>query len=729
MSLSDQEISELEGLFFGGQFVELEARAAQLTKAFPSMGLAWSILGAALVAQRKPACEALAFAARLLPSDAQAQLQYADALLESGQSYEAIAAYQFAIVLRPDWAVTHNNLGNAFKALDQLQSARREYELALQCDPHFALAHFNLAILDRDELRLDEAEERLRQALRFDPTLAIAWVELGGLLKETGDLVAAESSLAKAVELSPGLMEARLNLALVLLLLGDADDAVQVLQTTIAMQPTFAPAHLRLGLALSAIGRRSEARTSVEHALSLQGDLDEGYRFLADIACEEGRTEESIALLEKVVERDPNNVSACSTLLFLRAQAPTCSVRELFLEHVSFGELLDRQLGPFRLPSAGLAQDAQGHLRVGLVSGDFNNHIVGRALLPVIKHLSRMEDLQLLAYSNSSEEDDWTDQLRPHFASWHRTAGMSPYALARRIRADGVDVLIDLAGHTPMNSLEAFSLKAAPVQISWLGYTWTTGLRQMDYYFADPCWLTPGEFDQFFVEKLIYLPAFLPFQPPEDSPAVNDLPSLSGSPFTFGSFNHPRKLSPSVVDTWINILSQVPKSRLLLGAVADGPTKEKILSTCLRAGIGPDRLLFVPRCNPFDYLLLHHKVDLCLDAFPYPSATTIQHALWMGVPTVTLTGATPVSRAGAAVMQHVGLHEYVVEDRDAYVAQAVAVAYHRDRLSHLRRELRHKFESSALCQPESIADGIHAALIRVWSRHLQCAPADSFSVV
>lgn len=729
MPLTDQDLSQLEQMYFEERFHELEVRAVDLTTQQPNLGLAWSILGAALTGQGKPALEALARAADLLPQDPQAQLQYADALLSCGQSAAAVIAYQRTIALQPDWAAAHNNLGNAFKALAQSENARHHYGLASQFDPHFALAHYNLAVLDRDEYQWENVEPALRRALNADPTLAVAWVELAGVLKDWGDLAGAELALVKAIELSPQLLQARLNLAAILLLRSRAKDAIQALRGVIALDPSSAQAHLQMGLALYAAGSTKEASDSVELALSLKDDLIDGYRFLSDVACDEGDIAQAAALLERVLKLDCSNVSARSNLLFYRSQLSEETPNQLFVEHAAFGQLLQTKYEPPRLPTHDLNDRSSRRLRVGFASGDFNNHIVGRSLLPVVAHLAAMEDIELIAYCNSMEEDDWTGRLRRHFGNWNMVAGMSPLALSRRIRADGIDILIDLSGHTPMNCLETFALRSAPVQVSWLGYTWTTGVQQVDYYLADQCWLPFGEFDHLFVEKLVYLSAFLPFEFQGRSPLVNDLPCRTGAPFTFASFNHPRKLSSKVIDAWTSILSRVSGSRLLLGGIAAGPQQNRIVEAFAAAGIAQERLLFFPRCQAYDYLELHHMVDMCLDAFPYPSATTIQHALWMGVPTVTMAGPTPVSRAGAAAMLHIDLPQYVADSPNAYVEKAVDAAKRSEELALLRSDLRQRFTESAQCRTDRIARSVHAALQRMWANHTQGKPAQSFSVL
>lgn len=728
MSLTEQDLSQLEQLYFEGRFSELESRGILLTAKYPHIGLVWSILGTALAAQGKSALHAHSRAAELLPQDPQAQLQYGDALFAGGQMEAAIAAYRGTIALQPDWAAAHNNLGNALKAQGLLADAHHRYTQALQCDPRFALAHYNLAMLNRDVKNYDDVEPGLRQVLQIDPSFSPAWVELASVLKDKGDVSGAEQALAQAIELSPQLLEAHLNIATMLLLRGNAIGAEQRLRIALQLDPTSARAHLQLGMALQGQGRTVEARAQIGRALSLRDDLVECYKVLADIACEEGDIGSANHLLMQAIGHDPSDVPARSRSLFFKSQSVDISPEGLFADHTAFGQLLQSKYLFDRLPPAHSAYQPKRKLKVGFVSGDFNNHIVARSLLPVLAHLSKYE-LELFAYSNNHVEDEWTSLLKRHFSNWKSVLGMAVLSLAQCIRADGIDILIDLSGHTPLNCLEAFALKPAPLQVSWLGYTSTTGVSEVDYYFADVHWLPPGQFDHLFVEKLVYLPAFLPFQFHGRFPEVNDAPRSADAPFTFATFNHPRKLSSDVLGAWASILSGTTDTRLVLGGIDDIAYRNRIAASFASAGIEPNRLLFYPRRQPYDYLKLHQMVDLCLDAFPYPSATTIQHALWMGVPTLTLAGKTPVARAGAAIMEHVGLTEYIATAPGSYIERAISAANQSTANAPLRSEIRQKFLGSALCQPVDIARGLHAALQMMWARHNQGYPIQSFAAL
>jgi protein O-GlcNAc transferase len=317
--------------------------------------------------------------------------------------------------------------------------------------------------------------------------------------------------------------------------------------------------------------------------------------------------------------------------------------------------------------------------------------------------------LSLHAYSNHAIEDAVTQRIKGHFAYWHSIVSLSDEALAEKIRADSIDILIDLSGHTAGNRLLAFARKPGPVQVSWIGYPGTTGLQAVDYFLTDRFCLPPGQFDDQFTEKIVYLPACTPFMPSNEAPLVNALPALNNGFVTFGSFNRLSKLSPSVIALWSQLLRALPDSRIVLGAVPqDG--YDALIDSFAQEGIVRERLSFHPKCG------LHHQVDICLDTFPYNGGTTIWHALWMGVPTLTLAGNTVAGRSGAAILGNSGLEVFIAHDPADFVQKGLLWSVNLAALSDIRTELRERFTQSAVGQPALIAAGLERALRSMWQR-------------
>jgi predicted O-linked N-acetylglucosamine transferase (SPINDLY family) len=261
-----------------------------------------------------------------------------------------------------------------------------------------------------------------------------------------------------------------------------------------------------------------------------------------------------------------------------------------------------------------------------------------------------------------------------------------------------------------------------------MGYPGTTGLRAMDYYLADRYFLPPGEFDSQFTEKLVYLPASAPFLPDKSAPPVNALPALSKGYVTFGSFNRLTKLRPSVIALWSRLLRALPDARMVLGGMPQEGSYDALVEWFARKGIVRERLSFYARCDTAAYLALHHQVDMCLDTFPYTGGTTTNHALWMGVPTLTLAGHAPPGRQGAAMLGHVGLEAFVAEDAEDFQAKGLSWAGDLAALAAVRAGLRERCEQSPVRRPGAIAAGVESALRTMWQRWCAGLPAESFEV-
>ena len=273
-----------------------------------------------------------------------------------------------------------------------------------------------------------------------------------------------------------------------------------------------------------------------------------------------------------------------------------------------------------------------------------------------------------------------------------------------------------------------FAHKPAPLQVGWMGYPGTTGLQSMDYYLGDRFLLPPGKYDHLFTEKLVHLPAYASFKPLADAPPVNDLPALRNGHVTFGSFNRPNKISRDVIALWSALLRAVPDARMVLGAIPVYGQYDTMLSAFAEEGIDRERLHFYRKTNMQAYLGLHHQVDICLDTFPYNGGITTMHALWMGVPTLTLAGQTVGGRMGAGIQAHVQLDAFVAEDAAAFVQQGAQWARQLPELAGLRAELRKRFSSSALGQPALAGAGLAQALRSMWQGYCAGLPATSFEV-
>ena len=364
-------------------------------------------------------------------------------------------------------------------------------------------------------------------------------------------------------------------------------------------------------------------------------------------------------------------------------------------------------------------RDPGRRLRVGYVSPDFRRHSVSYFLEPLLAAHDRA-GFEIFCYAEVIQPDEVTARLQRHADHWLITAGMPDDALAARIRADGIDILIDLAGHTAGNRLPLFARRPAPIQATWLGYPNTTGLPAIDYRLADAISDPPGWGDALASETLLRLPGgFLCFGPPVHAPPPGVPPCLAAGAVTFGSFNNPAKISLPTIESWSAILKRLPDARLLLKSrqLVDAMTWVLLRTRFAERGIPANRVDMLGfQADTVSHLEVYHRVDIALDPFPYNGATTTCEALWMGVPVVTLAGDRHAARVGASLLSRVGLDGLIAASRDEYVERAVDLAGDRERLAALRSTLRPDMAASSLCDATAFARGVEAAYRGIWER-------------
>ena len=575
---------------------------------------------------------------------------------------------------------------------------------------------------------LDEAETSAQKMVDQYPKYAFGWKVLGTLFGQTERNADGLVAMLKAASLCPVDAEIHYNLGILFERLNRRIEAEASYRCAIQLAPRHAAAHNNLGLNLWKQGRLQEAEVSLRRAVKILPDYDAAHGNLGSLLADSNlnKRDESEDHIRRALEIKPDVVSVHHKLLFLLSEKEGLSAEAFFAEHRRFGDHFE---GPFRdsWPQHENSRDPEKILKIGFVSGDLYSHVVASFIEPILIYLSDYPQLSLYAYSDPKIEDETTNRLRGYFNQWYSMTGLSDSSLADKIRSDGIDILIDLSGHTGRNRLLTFARKPAPVQLSWIGYPGTTGLQAMDYYLADPFSLPPGKFDDQFTEKIVYLPA-TPFSPSDLSPPVNTLPALKSGYITFGSFNRQSKINPSVIALWSELLRALPESKILLDVMPQVGSGDRLIELFSREGIAAERLMLHPRAGTERYLALHHQVDICLDTFPYNGGTTTLNALWMGVPTLTLAGSTLPGRLGAGFLGQAGLSSFVAEDKSDFVEKGVSWANSLITLSSLRLELRERFKQSAIGQPTIIALSLERALRIMWRRWCMDLPAESFEV-
>jgi predicted O-linked N-acetylglucosamine transferase (SPINDLY family) len=354
-------------------------------------------------------------------------------------------------------------------------------------------------------------------------------------------------------------------------------------------------------------------------------------------------------------------------------------------------------------------------LRLGFVSPHFAFHPVGYFLVRLLENLPKSQ-FDVVCYSDTASADALTSRLQMHSTKWFDVRSWSDERLAQQIRQDEVDILFDLAGHTPGNRLLVFARKPAPIQMTWLDYVGTTGLSAIDYIIADPRQIPPGA-ESYYTEKVLRLPYdYICFDPPPDAPPVNSLPALENEFVTFASFNILPKVTPQMIAIWARILKEVPRSRLMLknGGFDNPQVAARLRQQFIEKEIDPQRIVFEGRSPHSELLSTYNKVDIGLDTFPYNGGLTTCEALWMGVPVVTFPGEIFASRHGLAHLTAAGITETIASSLEDYVKIAAALAGNLIELNALRTGLRARVASSPLCDGSEFAKKFSGLLRETW---------------
>lgn len=606
---------------------------------------------------------------------------------------EALAPLRRASELLPDHAEVWDHLGVVCQNLGELATAAACYERCLALEPHRIPAWSNAADNAWKMGLYEKSEYYARQALALQPDYAEPYVTLGNVWRDLGRADQAEVAYRQALQLKPQLARAHYNLGSLFQDRGFYYAALDCYRQALRIQPDFVEAHRVCGAVLKDIGQFAEAMQHYHKALALNPQLAETW----------------------------------SHFLFTLSHDENAHPEEVFAAHAAFGQRFEAPIKAVSGPACDHSRDPNKRLNVGFVSGDLCRHAVASFIEPVWRALDRNQ-LTIIAYSNYHREDEQTARLRSLADAWTPVFNLSDTALAECIRTDCIDILIDLSGHTSRDRLLVFTHKPAPVQASWIGYPNTTGLTTIDYYLADRFWTPPGILDHLFTERLARLPCVFAFQPPPDAQPANPLPALTCGHVTFASFHRPCKLGERVIALWSRVLKAVPSAVLWIGAMNDTALRERCAARFLQHGVSAERLAFYPQMGLRDYLALHHQVDIVLDAFPFSGGAVTYHALWMGVPVLTLTGPTPPHRHCAAILQHVGLGDWVTASEEQYVDLARKWAADLPHLALLRAGLRERIEHSESCRPEAVARGLEQAFRLMWRRWCAGLPPDSFEV-
>ncbi|WGS49192.1 tetratricopeptide repeat protein [Paraburkholderia sp. D15] len=656
----------------------------------------------------------------------------------------AIDTYRAVLALEPSHADALNNLGNCHRQQGDAHQAEAAYQRAIEVQPNDANALTNLGTLLEALGRLDEALVLLEAAVQAAPASPCGLVNLGVALHRRGDFERTAALLSNAIEIDPVFPEASYNLANALHALGHQRDAVIHYQRAIAQAPAHADAYNNLGIVYQEAGSRAEAANAFQMAIHLRpgfvaalnntatlmrtfgrfADAEARLREalavephhsvthnnLGNVLKDQGRLADGIDCYRRALTCDPCNVVAHSNLAYaLTFQAE--HAQPLLHECRRWSA---RHEAPFRgnYPPHANDPSTERRLRIGYVSPDFRDHCQTLFTLPLLSHHDHAR-FEIFCYASVARPDELTQRVASHADVWRDVRTLDDDQLARMIRDDRIDILIDLTMHMADGRPLLFARKPAPVQIAWLAYPGTTGIGAIDYRLTDP-WLDPAGADTMYSERSIRLPdSFWCYDPLTHTPEVNALPALANGHMTFGCLNNPCKLSDATFAMWGSVMRDIADSRLLLMA-PEGAARANLIERLGRQDIAAERIDFAAFRPRAEYLRTYHQIDVGLDTFPYNGHTTSLDSYWMGVPVVTRTGDTAVGRAGLSQSVNLGLGELVGESDAQFVDIAVKLARDLPRLAGIRAGLRARLAASPLMDGARFATHVEAVYRKVW---------------
>jgi len=730
--------------------IELSGRAVALQ---PSIAAYHANLGEAYrasgdLAKAEPA---LLRAIELDPNQPEVRNNYALLLQTAGRAADSLAMLERALQLNPNYPEAHNNRGLALEHLGRYDEARQAYVAAYQMRPQYrtpvenlerfalrlrslgrlhdslaameALAALcpqsapvlaNVGVLQFELNKFAEAADSCRRTLQLDPRQASPWNNLGSSVLRLQQYDEAEKAFLKAIELKPDYIEAMTNLGTLYECIHRDDQAAVYLERALKLDPGSIAANLGLGLACYRRGMYQQAVDFYRRALDTEPNNTDTINKLGTCVMAQGMPAEAIPLFARCRTLDPKMLAAHSNYLFCHQYLPEMTLARLAQLHREFET---QHAAPLytEVQRHDNVRDPEKRLRIGFVSADLRRHPIGFLLVDLFAQIDRTA-FEIACYSTRRGKDEIREQLKAASGVWRDVEMLADDKLAEQIRADQVDILFDLSGHTSGGKLLVFARRPAPVQLTWMGYPSTTGIRAIDGLLSDR-WMTPEGVEPHFAERIIRMPAATAiYRPPTDLPEIGKLPQLQQPSITLGSFNNIAKVNEPVVALWCRVLHSLPGSRMFLKfrALNETSVQDRIARMFANHGIGRERLEFQPFSPLREMLGDYNRVDLALDTFPYSGGTTTMLALLMGVPVVTLPGETMASRQSLSVLKSIGVEECIANDADDFVRRATALALDRARLSELRETLRPRMLSSTYCDAPRFVKDFEVTLRTLW---------------
>jgi protein O-GlcNAc transferase len=555
----------------------------------------------------------------------------------------------------------------------------------------------------------------LQQVLAAHPSHPEANRIMGMILFQAGQPQQGLALVERAIAAAPNYGELYFLHGSMLAFMGQLDRAIHTLNTGLEVAPRNAQAHALLATCYLQVKDLDSAEDHYKAALDIDPNHPEARTNYGAVLNNLGRSQQAAEVFRETIRMHPRHLGALTNACIALNYAEGIPPSEIFQAHVQYGQALMAQPGQpqTQWPNP---RDPAKRLRIGILSPDLWEHSVGYFVRSFLEHRDRSQ-VEYFIYATAARSDDVARRIAAAADATRDLSRANDQQLLQHIRQDQVDILLELSGHTQGNRLAALRLRAAPIQVTAIGYPHTTGVPTIDYRLVDTLTDPPGA-EHMATEKLLRLdPCFLCYTPPDNSPQPASPPCTEQDHITFGSFNALKKIAPGTVALWAKVLHAVPRSRLIIkaGGLESPRAREHLSANLKRQGIPEVRFDLLGKTEAKrSHFEAYSALDIGLDTFPYNGTTTTCEAMWMGVPTISKFGATHASRVGLSLLSTVNLREFAVETDEAYIAAAKSLAADADKLTTLRNTLRLRMQASPLCDAPRYTRRLESAFRQVW---------------
>lgn len=766
LALPHDEVKELALLLKQRDFEPAGQKLNALLQQYPQNSLLWHAL-INLEQEQGHAAKALATAEQATQTrahDYSLQELYGELLLKNGDANQAIQVLHQARALNPEAPKAHWLMGDALNLSGQIHASSPWYVYALLLaegeDDRIQALTALVKALEGEKDRLIAAQ--LVTLLVQQSSSSKLRIACGDLLLKLGWHLQAELAYRLVLQQDPTSQDALIALASTLKNIPDrAAECVICLRRVLSqnLEPQLRR-NILFTLASTLYQERdwTQCYEIIDQLLEGQEDDIQAYLLKGSIQLEAHDLQGLEITLRDALKHDPEShdliylqalywgklgdvKKAMAHFNALLAKHPSSqgghSARLLTMTHLSgvpasqigdacrsYGYLMQQTHGRNTPHPFQNAKSLSKVLRIGFISADFRDHAAAKFFMPVMRELSKRTDIECIAYCNNATNDKVTNQFMRLFPQWRNVKSMPIDTVVELIKTDKIDILFDLSGHTAGHRLDVFAHRAAPVQLTWIGNPGSTGLQTMDYIVVSDLMLDGHFMRQQLTENILRLPLAYVFEGGIHSEPIAELPALRNGYLTFGSFNRLIKVNREVIAAWAAVLRSIPNSRLHIGACEPSGPPPHLSSWLQEEGIQEERLRFIAR-NDFDsYLKAHAEIDICLDTFPFSGGVVTNHALWMGVPTLTITGELMCGCQSAEVLARVGLAEdFAASNLQELLHLASYWSQHLDQLASIRQELRGTLQRQESGQANMISKALTLGLRQAWERWCMNEPA------